>query len=37
VEVPEVIPVPMEVVSRVLPPEEIKDGRLPDVHPGLRD
>jgi len=37
VEVPEVIPVPMEVVSRVLPPEEITNGRLPDVHPGLRE
>jgi len=36
-EIPEIIPVPMEVVSRPLPEEEIKDGRLPDVHPRLRE
>jgi hypothetical protein len=36
-EVPEIVPVPMEVVQRPLPEEEIKNGRTPDIHPGLRD
>jgi hypothetical protein len=39
VEVPEIKPGEYEnvsVVSRPLPPEEIVDGRLPDVHPSLR-